>query len=313
MQSVFLFPGQGSQAVGMGHALAEAFPVAREVFDEVDDALNQKLFSLICEGPESDLTLTENTQPAIMACSIAALRVLEKETGLTTAKHAKYVAGHSLGEYAALTAAGSLTLSDTAKLLKLRGQSMQKAVPEGKGAMAAIIGPDIDVVKSIIAKHAEGEVCEIANHNAAAQIVISGTQTGVNRAIERAKEAGAKRAMLLAVSAPFHCSLMSPAAEVMQQALADVAVKTPCVPVIANVTAEPVSDPDAIRGLLVEQITGMVRWHESMELLRDEGIHRAYEIGHGKVLAGILRRTAPDVEVINIASPEDVEIASKAA
>ncbi len=311
---IFLFPGQGSQAIGMGKALAEAFPAAKEVFQEVDDALDQKLFQLMCEGPEGDLTLTENAQPAIMACSIAAMRVLEKEAGISVETNASYVAGHSLGEYSALTAAGALSLADSARLLKIRGQAMQAAVPEGKGAMAAIIGLDIDAVKALAHEAAGGaDVCEVANHNSENQIVISGTKSAIDRAIDLAKEKGAKRALPLAVSAPFHSQLMRPAAEKMREALASVEMISPCVPVIANVTAEPTQEPEAIKALLVEQVCAMVRWHESMLSLPELGITQAVECGHGKVLTGMLKRTCPGIELSNIASPEDVESYEKAA
>lgn len=314
MSKALVFPGQGSQVVGMGKALAEAFPVAREVFQEVDEALSQKLSAIMFEGPEEALTATENTQPAIMACSIAALRVLEREAGLDV-KQAAYVAGHSLGEYSALCAAGALSLSDCATLLRIRGNAMQEAVPAGKGAMAAILGPDIAVVREIVAEAAKqsGGVVEVANHNGAAQVVISGTKESVENAMEVAKNRGAKRAVLLAVSAPFHCSLMQPAAEKMQAALASAKVTAPVVPVIANVTADAVSTPDDIRRLLVEQVTGMVRWVESIERMAALGVTQAIEIGHGNVLSGLIKRIVPDMAVSNVGTPADLETYAKAA
>lgn len=311
---VFLFPGQGSQAVGMGKALADNFTLAKDVFAEVDDALNQKLSTIMWEGPEADLTLTENTQPAIMACSIAAQRVLEAEAGITIAGAGNYVAGHSLGEYSALTAAGALGLADCAKLLKIRGEAMQAAVPAGKGAMAAIIGLEIDVVEAV-AKEAQGrgEICQVANHNSETQIVISGTAGGIEKACEIAKERGAKRALPLAVSAPFHSPMMQPAAQRMREALDEATVNAPVVPVIANVTAEPTQVPEAIRALLVDQVCGMVRWHDSMVSLPELGISQAIECGHGKVLSGMLKRTCPAIALSNIGAPDDLTGFEKAA
>lgn len=309
-----VFPGQGSQAVGMGKALFDAFPAAREVFQEVDEALGQKLSALCFEGPDDALTATENTQPAIMACGIAALRVLEREAGFDV-KAMRCVAGHSLGEYTALCAAGSLSLADTAKLLRIRGSAMQAAVPAGKGAMAAILGPDIAVVREIVATAAaqSGGTVEVANHNGAAQIVISGEAAAVDAAMALAKDNGAKRAVLLAVSAPFHSSLMRPAADAMREALAAAKVTAPVVPVIANVTADAVSNPDDIRRLLVEQVTGMVRWVESVERMAALGVTSAIELGHGNVLAGLIKRIVPDMAVTNVGVPADLDTYSKAA
>ena len=309
-----VFPGQGSQGVGMGKALFEAFAVGREVFQEVDEALGQKLTTIMFEGPEEALTATENTQPAIMACGIAALRVLEREAGLDV-KAMRCVAGHSLGEYTALCAAGSLSLTDTAKLLRIRGSAMQAAVPAGKGAMAAILGPDIAAVRAFVAEAAEqsGGVVEIANHNGAAQIVISGELAAVEAAMAIAKDKGAKRAVLLAVSAPFHCSLMQPAAEAMRAALAEAKVTAPVVPVIANVTADAVNTPDDIRRLLVEQVTGVVRWVESVEKMAALGVTGAIELGHGNVLAGLIKRVVPDMAVTSVGAPGDLDGYAKAA
>lgn len=315
MTTALVFPGQGSQAVGMGVALAESFGVAREVFQEVDEALSMPLFKIIKEGPETDLTLTQNAQPAIMAVSMAAFRVLVKETGLDITK-VKCVAGHSLGEYSALTAAGALTLADCAQLLQIRGRSMQQAVPQGQGAMAAIIGPEIDAVKEIVKlaqEAAPGEVIEIANHNAQNQIVISGSAKGIDAAMIVAKEKGAKRAVPLTVSAPFHCSLMASAATAMQKALGAVDVQKPVVPVVANVTAKCITSPDEIRDLLVKQVTGMVRWVDSVQTMQQKGVTKILEIGHGNVLAGLIKRIAPEIPVTNIGSPADLETYSKAA
>lgn len=314
MSKALVFPGQGSQAVGMGKALYDTFAPAREVFQEVDEALNQSLSSLLFEGPEEALTATENTQPAIMACGIAALRVLEREAGLDV-KQMLCVAGHSLGEYTALCAAGALSLTDCAKLLRIRGSAMQAAVPAGKGAMAAILGPDIAAVRGIVAEAAKqsGGVVEVANHNGAAQVVISGEAAAVEAAMAIAKERGAKRAVPLAVSAPFHCSLMQPAADAMRDALAAATVTAPVVPVIANVTAEPVSNPDDIRRLLVEQVTGVVRWVESVERMAVMNVSQAIELGHGNVLSGLIKRIVPDMAVSNVGAPADLDTYSKAA
>lgn len=298
----------------MGQALAAAFPIAKETFQEVDDALSQKLFALMEQGPESDLTLTENAQPAIMACSVAALRVMQKEMGVDVKRDVALVAGHSLGEYSALTAAGSLALADTARLLKIRGQAMQAAVPQGQGAMAAIIGLEFEAVKALCDEaSATGEVCEVANYNSDQQIVISGSAKGIETAMVLAKDKGAKRALPLPVSAPFHCSLMKPAAERMAEALAGATIHHPLVPLIANVTAAQVEDANSIRTLLVEQVTGMVRWRESVDAMSKAGITRFVEVGHGKILAGLVKRLAPDAQMVNIGTPDDMDAFAKAA
>lgn len=312
MTLALLFPGQGSQAVGMGAALADAFQSARDVFAEVDEALGQKLSQLMREGPEDQLTLTENAQPALMAVSVAAMRVLEKDFGVDVGR-AAFVAGHSLGEYSALCAARALTLSDTARLLKLRGQAMQRAVPVGQGAMASLIGPKTDLALAEAAARAGSAVgvCVVANDNNAGNIVISGEKAAVDRAIEEAKALGA-RAIPLNVSAPFHCPLMQPAADEMAQALASAAISAPAAPVVANVTARPETDPDLIRRLLVEQVTGRVRWRESMEWMAGEGgVTRFVEIGSGKVLTGMAKRIAPDAESLALNTPEDLEAFAK--
>ncbi len=308
MTTAFLFPGQGSQSVGMGAALADAFPVAREVFAEVDDALNQRLSLLMREGPEDQLTLTENAQPALMAVSVAVMRVLKAQFGVDVST-AAFVAGHSLGEYSALCAAGTLSLADAARLLKLRGQAMQRAVPVGKGAMASLIGPktDLALAEAAAAAGSEVGVCVVANDNNAGNVVISGEKAAVDRAIEKAKELGA-RAIPLNVSAPFHCPLMAPAADEMAAALAQAALKAPTVPVVANVTARPETDPETIRRLLVEQVTGRVRWRESMEWMAAEGgVTRFVEVGSGKVLSGMAKRIAPDAESLSLNAPQDLE------
>jgi len=302
----FIFPGQGSQAVGMGQALAAASPVAREVFQEVDDALGQNLFRLMTEGPSEDLTLTENAQPAIMANAVATLRVLEKEGGVRLADKADYVAGHSLGEYSALCAAGAIDLSTTARLLKLRGQAMQAAVPVGEGAMAALLGADLAKAEAIAAAAAEGEVCTVANDNDPTQVVISGAAAAIDRAIAIAKDHGAKRGIKLPVSAPFHCPLMQPAADAMAKALEDARIDAPLVPVYANVIAAPASDPTTIRRLLVEQVTGMVRWRESVLAMTQSGVSHYIEFG-GKVLAPMVKRISPDAEAVSEISMEDIE------
>ncbi|MCG5241737.1 ACP S-malonyltransferase [Azospirillum doebereinerae] len=307
MTRAFVFPGQGSQAVGMGRELAEAFEVARRTFEEVDDALNQRLSRLMVEGPEADLTLTENAQPALMAVSVAVLRVLESEGGVDLAKHASFVAGHSLGEYSALCAAGAFTLADTARLLKKRGQAMQKAVPVGKGGMAALLGADPEQAQAIAADAAQGEVCSVANDNSAGQVVISGSADAIDRAIALAAERGLKRSVRLPVSAPFHCSLMQPAADAMAEALAAVTISAPVVPVIANVTASAVSDPNAIRKLLIEQVTGMVRWRESVLFMKEQGVTTLVEIGSGKVLAGLTKRIDKELSASSVGTPADVE------
>lgn len=306
MSRAFVFPGQGSQAVGMGKALAEASAAAREVFQEVDDALGQKLSALMFDGPEDQLILTENAQPAIMAASMAVLRILEREGGISLADKADYVAGHSLGEYSALCAAGSLTLSQTARLLKLRGQAMQAAVPVGIGAMAALLGLDLEPAQAAAAEGAEGEVCSAANDNAPGQVVISGHKGAVERAIEIAKTKGAKRGILLPVSAPFHCALMQPAAEAMAKALADADLKAPFVPLVANVTAAPVAVPDEIRRLLVEQVTGMVRWRESVSAMAGLGVDSFVEFG-GKVLGPMIKRIEPDATPVSLVTMADIE------
>lgn len=306
MKRAFVFPGQGSQSVGMGKALAENFAEARNMFREVDDSLSQKLSQIMWEGPADELTLTANTQPALMAVSLAVIRVLEKEAGLDLRKHAAFVAGHSLGEYSALAAAGSLSLSDTARLLRIRGEAMQKAVPVGVGAMAAILGLEKDAVQEVAQKAAEGQVCEVANDNGGGQVVVSGHKEAVDRCIELAQAHGAKRALLLPVSAPFHCSLMQPAAEAMAGALADVSFKDPVVPVIINVKAEPENKPELLRKALVEQVTGSVRWRETMVFLDEADIESCFEIGAGKVLTGLGKRLLPKALCQNISTPEDI-------
>jgi [acyl-carrier-protein] S-malonyltransferase len=307
----FVFPGQGSQVVGMGRALAEASAVARAVFQEVDEALGQHLFRLMTDGPEDQLQLTENAQPAIMANAIATLRVLEADGGIRLADKADYVAGHSLGEYSALCAAGAVDLATTARLLKLRGQAMQAAVPVGIGAMAALLGADVDKARAIADAAAEGEVCTVANDNDPSQVVISGHRGAIERAIALAKEMGAKRAVLLPVSAPFHCPLMQPAADAMERALADARIEAPLVPVFANVTAAPVADADTIRRLLVEQVTGMVRWRESVLAMADTRVERFVEFG-GKVLTPMIKRIAPQVETTSVVTMDDIEALAKA-
>jgi [acyl-carrier-protein] S-malonyltransferase len=307
----FIFPGQGSQSVGMGAALAAASPHAREVFQEVDEALGQHLSRLMAEGPEGDLQLTENAQPAIMANAIAVLRVLEREGGVRLADKADFVAGHSLGEYTALCAAGALDLATAARLLKKRGQAMQAAVPVGEGAMAALLGADREKAEAIAAAAAEGEVCTVANDNDPGQVVISGVREAIERAVPLAKEMGAKRAVLLPVSAPFHCPLMQPAADAMEAALADVSLQAPLVPVYANVTAAPVADPAVIKALLVEQVTGMVRWRESVAAMWAAGVTDYVELG-GKVLAPMVKRTAPDATTTSVIGMDDIEALLKA-
>jgi [acyl-carrier-protein] S-malonyltransferase len=302
----FIFPGQGSQAVGMGRELAAASTVAREVFQEVDDALGQSLFRLMSEGPEDQLTLTENAQPAIMAHSIAVLRILEQEGGIRLADKADFVAGHSLGEYSALCAAGALDLATTAKLLKLRGQAMQAAVPVGQGAMAALLGADLEKAKALADAAAEGEVCTVANDNDPSQVVISGHRGAIERAVALVKDHGIKRGVLLPVSAPFHCPLMQPAADAMGEALGKTALQAPLVPVYANVTASPVADPETIKRLLVEQVTGTVRWRESVAAMAEAGIADFVEFG-GKVLGPMVKRIAPDAATVSVVTMADVE------
>ena len=312
MTLALLFPGQGSQSVGMGAALADAFASAREVYAEIDDALGQKLSLLMREGPEDQLTLTENAQPALMAVSLAAARVLKTEFGVDVTR-AAFVAGHSLGEYSSLCAAGSITLDAAARLLKLRGQAMQRAVPVGRGAMASLIGPktDLALAEAAAAAGSEVGVCVVANDNNAGNIVISGDKAAVDRAIEKAKELGA-RAIPLNVSAPFHCPLMQPAADEMADALADARIVAPSVAVVANVTARPESDPEVLRRLLVEQVTGRVRWREWMEWMAGEGgVTRFAEIGSGKVLTGMAKRIAPDAESLSLNTPEELEAFAK--
>ncbi len=306
MATAFVFPGQGSQTVGMGKGLAEAFMPARQVFEEVDDALGEKLSETIWNGPLETLTLTENAQPALMAVSLAALRVLEAETGLDLGRDVAFVAGHSLGEYAALAAAGSLAVADAARLLRTRGRAMQKAVPVGVGAMAALIGVDLESAGAIAQEAAAGAVCTAANDNGGGQVVLSGDKAAVERAVDIAKAKGVKRAMMLPVSAPFHCALMQPAAEVMAAALAQVTVNPPRVPLVANVLAAPIKDPAAIVQALVEQVTGTVRWRESVGFMADAGVTAFYEIGSGKVLTGLIKRIAEGATTSSIGTPDDV-------
>ncbi|MEJ1979400.1 MAG: ACP S-malonyltransferase [Acetobacteraceae bacterium] len=307
----FIFPGQGSQAVGMGRDLAAAFGAAREVFQEVDDVLKQKLSKLMFEGPGEDLTLTENTQPALMAVSLAVLRVLEQEGGIVVKQRAALVAGHSLGEYSALAAAGSLSVADCARLLRLRGQAMQRAVAQGEGAMAALLGADLDLARTICADAAQDEVVEAANDNGGGQVVISGHRAAVERAVELAKTRGVKRAMLLPVSAPFHCALMAPAADAMADALENVSIVAPAVPLIA-VSAAKVTDPADIRDLLVRQVTGTVRWRESVLTCTRIGVDSFIELGAGKVLTGLVRRIAPDARTAAAGTPGEIEELLKA-
>lgn len=309
MARAFLFPGQGAQTIGMGQALAEAYPAAKAVFDEVDAALGEKLSELIWSGEQEALTLTQNAQPALMATSLAALAALEAE-GVGIDK-ADYVAGHSLGEYSALAAAGTLSVGDAARLLRVRGLAMQKAVPVGRGAMAALLGLDFEAVTEVAAEAAQGEVCQAANDNDPGQVVVSGEKAAVERAVEIAKAKGAKRAILLPVSAPFHCALMQPAAVVMSEALAGVAFRAPKVPLVANVVAEAVTDPDRIRDLLVEQVTHSVRWRESVAWMAEQGVTETWEIGAGKALSGMVRRIVREIEVRAVGTPEDVTAAAE--
>ncbi len=306
MGAAFIFPGQGSQAVGMGKALADAFPAAKAVFEEVDTALGDKLSATIFEGPADKLTLTENAQPALMAVSLAAIRVLQQEAGLDLKRDAQFVAGHSLGEYSALAAAGAFSVSDAARLLRTRGQAMQKAVPVGTGAMAALLGLDFEQASAVASEAAQGEVCQAANDNGAGQVVVSGHKAAVERAVEIAKTKGAKRAMLLPVSAPFHCALMQPAAEVMAEALSKVQINMPAVPVVANVVAKPLSDPKEIVDALVRQVTGTVRWRECVAYMSGAGVTTFYEVGAGKVLSGLVKRLAASASSTAIGAPDDV-------
>ncbi|MDP9196727.1 MAG: ACP S-malonyltransferase [Pseudomonadota bacterium] len=307
MSLSFVFPGQGSQFPGMGRDLALAFPVARHTFQEVDDALGQNLSALMFGGPEADLTLTENAQPALMAVSMAVMRILVQDAKIDLVKTARFVAGHSLGEYSALTAAGSLSVPDAARLLKRRGQAMQRAVPPGQGAMAALLGADLALAQEIAAAAAQGQVCTAANDNAPGQVVISGHREAVERAIAIATERGIRRSVLLPVSAPFHCALMQPAADEMAQALAQVKIQAPAVSVVANVTASAVTDPETIRRLLVEQVTGAVRWRESVLFMKAQGVDTLAEIGAGKVLSGLARRIDESLKGISVQTPADIE------
>jgi [acyl-carrier-protein] S-malonyltransferase len=305
MTNAFVFPGQGSQSIGMGKALADQYPAAKAIFDEVDEALGEKLSDVIFTGPEDQLTLTTNTQPALMAVSLAALRALEAE-GISVHQHAAFVAGHSLGEYSALAAASALTVTDAARLLRIRGNAMQKAVPVGEGAMAALLGLDFATAVAVAKEAAEGEVCEAANDNAPGQVVISGAKAAVTRAIDIAKAKGAKRAMLLNVSAPFHCELMQPAADAMAEALFTAAIAAPIVPIFTNVAAAPTTDPEVIRKQLVAQVTGTVRWRESVSAMAGAGVDKFVEVGAGKVLSGLIRRIAPAEGVIDYGKPSDI-------
>ncbi|HEY0233775.1 MAG TPA: ACP S-malonyltransferase [Afipia sp.] len=312
MTAAFTFPGQGSQSVGMGKVLADAFPAARAVFDEVDSALGEKLSSTIWDGPAETLQLTQNAQPALMAVSLATLRVLETEAGVDVARDAAFVAGHSLGEYSALAAAGSLTISDTARLLRIRGLAMQKAVPVGIGAMAALLGLDYEAAAEVAQEAAQGQVCQAANDNGGGQVVVSGDKAAVERAIEIAKAKGAKRAMLLPVSAPFHCSLMQPAAEAMAEALANVAINSPKSFLVSNVLASAITAPDEIRKRLVEQVTGTVRWRESVAFMAQRGVTHFLEIGSGKVLSGLVKRIAEGAVAVAVGGPGDIVAAKDA-
>jgi [acyl-carrier-protein] S-malonyltransferase len=312
MARAFIFPGQGSQDVGMGKALADAFPSARAVFEEVDDALGQKLSAVMWDGPKETLTLTENAQPALMAVSMAVMRVLEKERGFVMPGNVTFVAGHSLGEYSALAAAGAFSLADAARLLKLRGQAMQKAVPVGVGAMVALLGAGVEVAEKVAAEAAQGDVCQVANDNEPTQVVLSGHKSAIDRVAEIGKKYGVRRAVPLPVSAPFHCALMQPAAEAMAEALAAVTVRAPSVPVVANVLAQPITDPDEIRKRLVEQVTGTVRWRECVATMTANGITDFYEIGVGKVLAGLVKRTAASANTASLGTPADIDAAYQA-
>jgi len=306
MSIALVFPGQGSQAVGMGRALAENFPAARQAFDEIDAALGEKLTTVMWQGPAETLTLTENAQPALLAVSVAALRVLESEAGFDVEREAAYVAGHSLGEYSALAAAGSLDPADAARLVRIRGRAMQQAVPVGVGAMAALLGLEFDAAAAIAAEAAQGQVCQAANDNGGGQVVVSGDRAAVERAVELAKARGARRAMMLTVSAPFHCALMQPAADAMAQALASTQVRAPKVPVVANVLARPINDADEIVRSLVAQVTGTVRWRESVAFMAQAGVKAFYEVGAGKVLSGLVKRIADGATGIAVGTPEDI-------
>jgi [acyl-carrier-protein] S-malonyltransferase len=306
MSLAFIFPGQGSQTVGMGRGLADAFPAARLVFEEVDEALGEALTKVIWEGPAETLMLTENAQPGLMAVSLAAMRVLETEAGVDLARDARFVAGHSLGEYSALAAAGALGIGDTARLLRIRGRAMQKAVPVGTGAMAALLGLDFEQAVTVAGDAAEDQVCQAANDNGGGQVVVSGDKAAVERAVEIAKGKGARRAMMLPVSAPFHCSLMQPAADAMAAALAGVTVKSPVVPVVVNVLAKPTRDPADIVGALVAQVTGTVRWRDSISFMADAGVTRFCEVGAGKVLSGLVKRIAEGAIGVSVGAPDDV-------
>ena len=306
MSLAFIFPGQGSQTVGMGRGLADAFPAARLVFEEVDEALGEALTKVIWEGPAETLMLTENAQPGLMAVSLAAMRVLETEAGVDLARDARFVAGHSLGEYSALAAAGALRIGDTARLLRIRGRAMQKAVPVGTGAMAALLGLDFEQAVTVAGEAAEDQVCQAANDNGGGQVVVSGDKAAVERAVEIAKGKGARRAMMLPVSAPFHCSLMQPAADAMAAALAGVTVKSPVVPVVANVLAKPIRDPADIVSALVAQVTGTVRWRNSISFMADAGVTRFCEVGAGKVLSGLVKRIAEGAIGVSVGTPDDV-------
>jgi len=307
MTRAFVFPGQGSQAVGMGKDLADAFAAAREVFEEVDDALSQNLSQIMFEGPDDELVLTENAQPALMAVSLAVARVLESEGNIKLADHCDMVAGHSLGEYSALAAMGAFSVADTARLLKVRGKAMQAAVPVGEGAMAACLGLSLEDAQAVAEEAAQGDVCTAANDNAPGQVVLSGAKAAIERAIDLAKEKGAKRSVLLPVSAPFHCALMQPAADAMAEALGNVSINAPAVPVVANVAAEKVSDPEEIRKLLVEQVCGSVRWREGVLYMKEQGVEQLVEIGAGKVLSGLARRIDRSLSGVAVNGPADIE------
>ncbi|MEE8296300.1 MAG: ACP S-malonyltransferase [Hyphomicrobium sp.] len=309
MAIAFVFPGQGSQDVGMGRELAEAYGAAREVFEEVDAVLSQNLSQIMWEGPKETLTLTENAQPALLAVSMAVMRVLEQEKGFSLKGKVKFVAGHSLGEYSALAAAGAFSLADAVRLLKLRGQAMQAAVPVGKGAMSALLGVGIDVARKVAQAAAQGDVCQIANDNEPLQVVLSGDKSALDRVLEVGKQFGVRRTVPLPVSAPFHCALMQPAADAMAEALASIDVQVPIVPVVANVIAEPVTDPAEIKMRLVEQVTGTVRWRECVTYMTANGVTDIYEVGVGKVLAGLVKRTEKTLNAISIGTPAEVDAA----